>query len=585
MIPDSFIEELKYRVDIEQLLSSYINLKRRGNNLIGLCPFHSEKTPSFTVYREDQHYYCFGCGAGGDIITFIRQMENLEYVEAVKFLAERVGITVPEDAQTDRTAHLKNRILEMNREAARFYHMQLKSDAGKSARTYLLDRGLAWRTITKFGLGYAPESWNALRDHLKEKGFNWEEMQSAALVNKGRQGSFYDSFRDRVIFPIIDLRGNVIGFGGRIMKGDGPKYLNSSDTPVFKKNRNLYALGLAKSTGSDTLILGEGYMDVIAMHQAGFENAVATLGTSLTVEQARLIAGYAKKVVIAYDSDNAGQNAAKRAINLFAQDDVSVSVLSMEGAKDPDEYIGKFGAARFQNLIESGKSAVKFEIDKLRAGYNLQDPEEQLGFLNAFCRLMADVQSDLQREVYIGEMARELDVDKKRLVSTVDGIQKQRYYAKKKRGSHNLAMYAQDNPSPERKRASSDGLTSLIAEENLIVMLMRHPDYYAEIRGKIDTGDFRQAELSKVFSAIEQRLEGNLPIELIHLSAELNPAQMGRLSQLLYKGRGLQFYKEQADDYIGAIKRSKEVKTDRDIAGMNTEEYERYIASLRANKK
>ena len=309
MLSESFISELKARNDIEEVISSYVNVKRRGRNLVGLCPFHSEKTPSFTVYPDSQSFYCFGCGAGGDVVTFVKKIENLDYIEAVKSLAQRAGLAMPEDGYDDSYAKLKTRVLEINRETARFYHQCLISPVGKKALEYLRGRGLSDNTIRRFGLGFAPESWDAVIKHLRGKGFTFDEMAAAAVAVKSARGSYYDQFRGRVIFPIIDIRGNVIAFGGRLMDGQGPKYLNSPDTPVFKKSRNLFALNYAKSSKESALILAEGYMDVVALHQAGFTNAVATLGTALTAEQARMISQYAAEVVIAYDSDGAGQKA------------------------------------------------------------------------------------------------------------------------------------------------------------------------------------------------------------------------------------------------------------------------------------
>ncbi|MEG1849295.1 MAG: DNA primase, partial [Oscillospiraceae bacterium] len=351
MIPESFIEELKYRSDIEQIISPYVQLKRAGRHLTGLCPFHSEKTPSFVVYPENQSFYCFGCGAGGDVVTFVRKSENLEYLEALRFLAQKAGMTLPEDAENDEAGRMRLRILECNRESARFFHAALISPAGEPGLAYLRRRQLSDTTIRRFGLGWAPDSWGSLHEHLLKKGFTEAEMLAAAVTRGGTRGS-YDSFRGRVIFPIIDLRGAVIGFGGRIL-GDGqPKYLNSPDTMVFKKSRNLFALNVAKATKEPRLLLTEGYMDAIAVHQAGFDNAVATLGTALTQEQARLMAQYTGEVVIAYDSDGAGQKATVRANELLAQTGIKVRVLSMTGAKDPDEFIKANGALRFKQLVE-----------------------------------------------------------------------------------------------------------------------------------------------------------------------------------------------------------------------------------------
>ena len=337
MISELFLQELKSYSDIEQVVSSYVHLKRRGRVATGLCPFHSEKTPSFTVYPDNQSFYCFGCGAGGDVITFIRRIENLEYVEAVRFLAQRAGMAMPEDTRDDGMARLKARVLELNRTLARFYHSCLRGPQGKPGLDYLHGRGLTNQTIIRFGLGYAPDSWDAACKYLRSRGFTDDEMVSAAVAARGKSGGLYDSFRNRAMFPIIDLRGNVIGFGGRVM-GDakGPKYLNSSDTPVFKKSRNLFALNFAKASKREGLILCEGYMDVIAMHQAGFDNAVATLGTALTSEQSRLIAQYAQGVTLSYDSDGAGQAATRRAVGLLGEVGVKIKVLSITGAKDPD---------------------------------------------------------------------------------------------------------------------------------------------------------------------------------------------------------------------------------------------------------
>ena len=583
MIPESFIEELKYASDIEELVSSYVRLSRKGKNSKGLCPFHSEKTPSFTVYPENGSYYCFGCGAGGDVITFVRQVENLEYVEAVRFLAQKAGMRMPEDVQNDKTAMHRARILEINRETARYYHGVLMDEKGGSTLNYLRERGLTPKTVKRFGLGYAPPGWNSLRDHLRSKGFSNEDILAAAVVSRGRNDSIYDQFRDRVMFPIIDLRGGVIGFGGRVVQGGGPKYLNSPDTMVFKKSRNLFALNYAKATQSDTLLLAEGYMDVIALHQAGFDNAVATLGTSLTAEQSRLIAQYAKKVAIAYDSDTAGQAAAKRALSLFQETDVAVSVLEIKGAKDPDEYIKKFGAQRFQGLIDGGKSAVQYEIDKLKERFDLDSPEGRVAFLQQFCKLMAAIGSDLQREVYISQTARELDVGKEGLKTTVESIRKKRFYAEEKKSSHNLRAFAQDKTGKARSKEGE--LRGEMAQRAVISMLVRHPDYYKELRGKLTPEDFYNEDLRAIYGAVIHRLSENGSLEPIYLAGQLTPSQMSLYSQLSAAGREIQYYRQQADEYMQAILERKKNKTPDEVAQMERAEYQRYITSLTANKK
>lgn len=585
MIPDSFIEQLKYANPVDEVISSYLTLKRRGRNLTGLCPFHSEKTPSFTVYPENGSYYCFGCGSGGDVITFIRNIENLEYIEALKLLAGRAGMTLPEDSGDDRTARIKARVLELNRETARFFHSRLKGEEGAAARAYLLGRGLTAKTITQFGLGFAPDSWDSLRNHLRAKSFRDDDMLAAAVVSKGRGDSVYDTFRGRVIFPIIDLRGNVIGFGGRTMGERGPKYLNSADTPVFKKSRNLFALNFAKSTAQDTLILAEGYMDVIAIHQAGFDNAVATLGTSLTSEQSRLLSGYTKKVAIAYDSDAAGQAATKRAINLLGETDIAVSVLEIQGAKDPDEYIKKFGRERFGNLISGGRSAIRFEIDKLKGRHALDSPEGKSAFLNDFCRFIAGISGDVQRDVYISEIARELEVGKEPLLLTVRSLREKKRKTDARRDAHNLRVYAQDKAGNRPETRKNGALGGFVAEEKLITLLLRHPDSYDAVKKQITPEDFQSPENRELYQAVADRLARNLTAEPIHLSGRLSPALMGRLTGLLAAGQEVRFYPGQAEEFCAAIRLQREVKTDDEVKSMSPEQYRQYISSLAAKKK
>lgn len=584
MIPDSFIEELKYVSEIEQIIAQYVTLKRQGSNFTGLCPFHSEKTPSFTVFPQTQSYYCFGCGNGGDVITFIRQVENLDYVETIRFLADRGGLVVPESTQDSQQAKLKTRVLEINRHSARFFHECLLEDMGLHSRAYLKDRGLTFKTIRTFGIGFAPDSWDSLKSHLKAKGYSDEEMYQAAVVSRSQKGHTYDLFRNRIIFPIIDIRGNVIGFGGRLMGEKGPKYINTPDTPVFKKSRNLFSLNFAKNETSDTLILGEGYMDVIAMYQAGFKNSVATLGTALTVEQARLIAQYATKVVIAYDSDSAGQNAAKRAINLFDATSVSVSVLELGDAKDPDEYIKEYGAQRFSNLMETGKSAMDFEIDKLKEQYNLNLSDDKVSFLREFCRLMSQIDNPLQRDVYIGQVANELDVTKESVITTVDSIRRKNFYTNSRKKSRELAssISRQAGTTEERNRKNIGGI---VAEEHLITMLMMHPDYYKYIKGKLDYTDFSDKGYSDIFRLISQKIEENQSLELIHFSSELSNNLMAKLSQLTLKGRELKFYPEQAMDYVNAIKDQGKTVNPKQVAEMSRQEYDDYIKSLRSDIK
>ncbi len=585
MIPERFIEELKYRSDIEQVISSYVSLKRTGRNLKGLCPFHSEKTPSFTVYPENQSFYCFGCGAGGDVVTFIRKIENLEYVEALRFLAQRAGMTLPEEARDDGTALLRTKILEINRESARFFFDQLAHGPDRRAVAYLRGRGLSDKTIKRFGLGYAPNTFDSLKNHLKSKGYSFEEMAAAAVVGKGRNGGYYDLFRNRVMFPIIDLRGSVIGFGGRVMEGDGPKYLNSPDTLVFKKTRNLFAMNIAKNTKEGSLILAEGYMDVISIHQAGFDNAVASLGTSLTAEQARLISQYVDQVIIAYDADGAGQKAARRAISLFEEVGVKIRILSIPDAKDPDEYIKKFGPARFKLLLEGSAGAVDFEIAKLRQKFDLETADGKVAFLKEFCSLMAGLGSPVERDVYIIRTAQELSVSKEAVADQVTALRRRRAGAAEKKARRDIRPYSESAAGQPRDLERSRNIRYALAEDKLITTLLKHPDFYDAIAARIRPEQFVTQKNRELFEALWQRLQNRQDIGMMSLSALLGPEQMARVSYLLASAEGVAYTMQEAQDCIKTILEHQSVKTPDQVAGMSDEEWLEYAKSLAANKK
>ena len=585
MIPERFIEELKYRSDIEQVISSYVPLKRTGRNLKGLCPFHSEKTPSFTVYPENQSFYCFGCGAGGDVVTFIRKIENLEYVEALRFLAQRAGMTLPEEARDDGTALLRTKILEINRESARFFFDQLAHGPDRRAIAYLRGRGLSDKTIKRFGLGHAPNTFDSLKNHLKGKGYSFEEMAAAAVVGKGKNGGYYDMFRDRVMFPIIDLRGSVIGFGGRVLEGDGPKYLNSPDTLVFKKTRNLFAMNIAKNTKEGSLILAEGYMDVISIHQAGFDNAVASLGTSLTAEQARLISQYVNQVIIAYDADGAGQKATRRAISLFEETGVKIRVLSIPDAKDPDEYIKKFGPARFKLLLEGSAGAVDFEIAKLRQKFDLETADGKVAFLKEFCSLMAGINSPVERDVYIIRTAQELSVSKEAVADQVAALRRRRAGAAEKKARRDIRPYSESAAGQPRDLERSRNIRYALAEDKLITTLLKHPDFYDAIAAKIRPEQFVTQKNRVLFEALWQRLQNRQDIGMMSLSALLEPEQMARVSYLLASAEGVAYTMQEAEDCMKTILEYQSVKTPDQVAGMSNEEWLEYAKSLAANKK
>ena len=585
MLPEAFLNELKYRTDIEQVISRYVQLRRRGRNLTGLCPFHNEKTPSFTVYPDTQSFYCFGCGAGGDAITFVRRMENLEYIEAVRALAERVGLEVPDGAVDDGSRQRKARLLEMNRAAARHFHHNLMADIGREARAYLVGRGLSKSTVIKFGLGFAPESWDDLRDHLRGQGFSDEEMITAALANPGKNGGCYDAFRNRVIFPIIDLRGGVIAFGGRNLGEKGPKYLNSGDTPVFKKSRNLFALGFAKNTKRPELILCEGYMDVVALHQGGFDNAVATLGTALTAEQARLISGYTKTVVLSYDSDGPGQKATNRAISIFEDTGVKVRVLSIPDAKDPDEFIKKFGPERFELLLEGSAGAVDFEIEKMRRSHDLDTPEGRVGFLQDFVQLLSDIPSPIQREVYLGRVCRELEVDKQAVTLQLEAALRRKKKGQEKREARQLLRpFTSGQASARTDMEKQKHPKFVLAEERLIAYLIRNPDGWDWVRREVVPEEFISPTDRAIYEAIAGRLSDGLSADMMSLSPVLEEETMARLSEILASPGGENISVRDAEDYIRTLKSFYTQKTSEEVGNMGDDDYRDYIASIAKGK-
>lgn len=570
--------------DIESVISSYVQLRKRGRISTGLCPFHSEKTGSFTVYPESQSFYCFGCGAGGDVIGFIRRIENLEYVEAIKFLAQRAGMNVPEDAAEDKTALLKTKILEMNREAARFYFSELMKPNGKAALDYLLGRGLLPKTIKHFGLGYAPNEWTALTDLLASKGYRYEDMEAAQLSRKSnKSGRYYDVFRDRVMFPIIDLRGNVIGFGGRKMSGDGPKYYNSPDTPVFKKTKNLFALNFAKKQKLDHLILCEGYMDVIAMHQAGFTEAVASLGTSLTSDQCRLASSYVEEAVLAYDSDEAGQKATRRAVSLLDEVGIRTRVLSIPDAKDPDEYIKKFGGTRFKKLIEQSAGSTEYELSKIGAKYDTESPEGKIMALKEAVNLLAGMKNPLEREIWAAKLARDYGTTKEGILSQVQAKIKRRARAEgaKAISGQNIQTATFAGAVPEKLKNPA----AAAAEERLIGSLMRNPEALSTVSTQVSSAEFT-CELYRLFyEKLLSTLSTKAEISLTLFGEDFTLEQQNIIARLAHLAREHQYSAEDAAEAAKTMLRLKDKKTDKEIGELSGTELAAYIEKMRKAKK
>jgi len=584
MLPELFIQQLKQSCDMERIVSGYLPLKKKGRYLVGLCPFHSEKSPSFYVYPQNQSFYCFGCGAGGDVITFIRRIENLEYMEAVKLLADRCGLELPMDSdQSDERSMLKKRVLEINRESARFFHSCLMSEQGRQAYEYLISRGRDRKTIRHFGLGYAPAGWDGLLNHLRTKGFSDNDMLEANVVTKGKYGP-HDRFSNRVIFPIIDLRGNVVAFGGRALDDKGAKYLNSSDTPVFKKSKTLFALNFAKTSKRPGLILAEGYMDVIAIHQAGFDNAVATLGTALTEEQARLISQYAERVVLAYDSDGPGQAATKRAMNIFDEVGVKVSVLSMTGAKDPDEFIKKYGTERFAMLLDNSRNPVEFELSKLRTTHDTAQVDGKVGYLKEACKLFAGIRNPVEREVYITQTANELAISPQAIKAQIENLDKRESYRQRKQQRADTNIYIGRMAAAKDDLQRRTNLRYAMAEEGVLFCLMKNPDSYPQVSNRVSEQDFVTDINRQLYLALSQRLEQGQTVEMIDLSSQLSPELMGRISAIMATAPSQRCDEQTLGDYIARLIEHRSVKTEREVAQMDDNDLGEYVKQLAAKK-
>jgi len=527
---DEFLYRLRSANPIETVMGGYVHMIRRGRNYVCSCPFHSEKTPSCTVFTDTQSFYCFGCGSGGDVITFIMKIENLDFTEAVKLLAQRSGLEIPQNSSKDsRLAQQRTRIYEMNRIAANHFYTNLIKGRDKAGLKYFYDRRLSPATIKKYGLGYASADWHELCGLLRSKGYSDDEIITAWLGGRSQKtGKSYDIFRGRVMFPIVDLRGNIIGFGGRVLDDSKPKYLNTGATPVFDKGSNLFSMNFAKNADTKKIILCEGYMDVIAVNQAGFENAVATLGTAITPDQARLISHYAEEVVIAYDSDGAGQAATQKAINHFSDVGLRTRVLRMEGAKDPDEYIKKFGAESFRLLIDGSSDANDFMLDKCEAGLDLSTEAGKVELLTRTSKVLAGIASPLEREVYISRTAKKCDIPVQVLKAHIDGILQKNSRSEKKREWRDIKLSAmkQDRLNPEADKSPREAR----AEEAVISYLMLNPDEHEEIAAEIPAELFVTPFNKRVYNAVLGAMEKHEKFSVSLLSDEFTLEETGRIA-------------------------------------------------------
>ena len=573
-LSDSFLQELRLKTDVVDLISSYVSLKKRGNTYVGLCPFHNEKTPSFTVYENTQSFYCFGCGAGGDGVSFMRKIENLDYIDAVKVLAQRAGMQMPDDGYDDSLSKKRRTILEINRETARFYHNYMMSKQGNVGLQYFLNRGLSQKTIRHFGLGYAPNKWDELLKHLKSKGYNVSDMLAAGVVRKGEKG-YYDYFRNRVMTPIIDVRGNFIAFGGRVLDDSKPKYINTSDTLAYKKTNEVFGLNYAKDSGKDSLILCEGYMDVIAMHQAGFTNAVAGCGTALTNEQVRLLSRYAKEIILVYDNDEAGQKALNKAISLFDQVDIKISIPTISGGKDPDEIIKNLGRARFADMLENSSNEVEFAIMKLRRGFNLQTTQGKSQFASEAVKILANA-TPIEQDLYLSRLADELGIEKRAFQAQLVEYSTRMAKGQKKREYNKII---DDDLRKTRKESfeADTSTVSLKAQARVIGLLMTYPDCYSLCKD-LNPDEFTAGFYKKAYETVTQRIRDNLSLELIVFNEVFTDDEMGKFTHLVSVSQNSSNPKKEFTDCINVIDNEYKKQNSKSTSEMNDDDFRNFFS-------
>ena len=558
---DEFLTQLRNRCDIEDIIGRYVNLKKTGSSTVGLCPFHSERTPSFHVSGRKQMFYCFGCHKGGDVITFIMEAEHLPYVDAVVFLANMVGLPVPQKNVFDtEIAELRKRILEINRAAARFYFDTLFKPEGKAGLEYFKNRKLTPTTVRRFGLGYAPDSWDSLLKHLLDKGYALDDIKAAGLAIQSKTGGkHFDRFRSRCMFPIIDHRGNVIGFGGRTIDANNPaKYLNSSENLVFKKGQNLFALNIAKNTKETCLILCEGYMDVISLHQAGFDNAVASLGTALTPDQARLIRRYTENVVVCYDSDAAGKKATQRALEILPPAGLNVRVMTVTGGKDPDDMMKEEGGKeKFRRLLDASFNSVDYRFSETLAKYDISVDTEKIECLKKMAEIIAPIPSPAERDVYASKIAEIMTVDKKAVVAEINQRRKrmQRFREKEERAKQLSSLTdANDKVNPQRPRH----LKAAKAEEDLLSVLINMPEKAPRITSQISEEDFVTDFNRRVFIALKEKIEQDPTADhLLNIAQYFTPEEMSHINTFMAGIEAINVTDAAIDSAVGILKKEK----------------------------
>ncbi|MBR5544843.1 MAG: DNA primase [Clostridia bacterium] len=573
-LSDTFLTELRNRADIETTISSYVNLKRAGRISKGLCPFHGEKTASFTVYPDTQSYYCFGCGNGGDVITFIKNIENLDYIDAVRFLADKNGMNMPEENSYDDTMNKRRlRMLEANREAAKFFHSCLGKPEGAVGYQYFKNRGLSDDTIRRFGLGFAPDSFFALSNYMMSKGYTKDELVFANLARRSTKNpnNIYDNFRNRVMFPIIDVKGNVIAFGGRVMDDSKPKYLNTSDTLVYKKSQGVFALNLAKKSGKDSLILCEGYMDVIALHQAGFTNAVAGLGTALTSEQAQLLSRYASEIMISYDADEAGQKAATRALEIFKNTTANIKVLHLSGGKDPDEILKNYGVEKMKAIINGAANEIEFALLRAQGSYDIASDDGKRKYLQEAIKILSKVGA-IELDIYASRLADELSVSKDVIVGEAKRQAKRNIKVERKKEFTKIQTKGDilDKLNPQRKLFYA----AAKAEEMLITLLMANPEFLKNVNEKISYNDFITDFNRRIYKAVTDRLCEGKSAEISFLAGDLTDDEISAVAKIQTISHTLKNTYDECEDCIKVIINEKNKKNIKDVAVENISDEE-----------
>ncbi len=559
-IDQSFLDELTARSDIVDVVSRYVSLKKSGSNYFGLCPFHNEKSPSFSVSQDKQIFHCFGCGVGGGVISFIMRAEGLEFYDAVSFLAKQNGMTVPENNYDKKTSKSRERLLALMKDTARFYYSELWKPENINVQQYFAKRGLTRKTMNRFGLGFAPNSFFATMDAMKEKGYTQDELLACGLVAKSEKGNLYDKFRNRVMFPIFDLRGNVIAFGGRVMDDSKPKYLNSPETAIFHKSRNLFAIEKARKTANDYFILAEGYMDVIALHQAGFDSAVASLGTALTEEQARLIARYTKNIIISYDADNAGQMAAQRAIDILKKSGLNVRVLRIPNAKDPDQFIKEKGSDAFRRLIEQSSDDIAYKINNIASKFDLEEDQDRISFLKEAAYILALIDSDIEREIYTTRVANMAKISPQSMMVEVKNALQKRKQSLKKEKRREVRSVTQ-NAQPKDKSFKYENITSARSEEGILSVILGDNTLVSYLNGKISPDDFTSPILKAFFIHALELYNNNKNITIPAFEGHFEPEALSLLTTIT--SRPVPAMREKAlDDYINKIKSCKLKQSD-----------------------